>query len=597
MRSFTKYLITGFVILLSAHAFAQDIKTETSNDSDWNKISQITDDKANDSLKQQLILSLIYNYEFSRANNLLNKYENSHNTNKTPGFIPYAKSVIYNRQGQYDSALFYLSNSKELYLKQKDMSAVGVVFYEIAKNYSYQNKNILATDFLLKALDITQSLKDTANTYFFKFELGQYYMMQNKFSLAKSTYFDCLKYFASKDSNSTTIAAIYNVLSKVYTDVQNFDSAIYFIDKSSKIYKSLNSERGVSINIYRLADIAMKEKNYEVALGYYKQSYDYCEKLQEKRQIPFILQNIADCYIHLNNYEEASKIIEQALKQAIEQKDIETISLVYKHKASLEIKKGDFKNALEHNERYHHINDSLNSVESKSQQDELLIKYESELKDGKIQILNLEKENEKQSKYVFISIFLGILLITAFLIAYLILRHRTNKQLYNEQIKLNEANKIIADNEIASLKQTLEFNRKELNDYTQHLVERNNLIEELENKLNEIQFAEEKLSLERDKQVAELWRLKILTDEDWEKFKSHIENVYPGLTSKIKHTYGDITIAELRLFLMQKLKMETREIASLLGISASSVTKTKYRLKKKINLKEEDSLDEFISMF
>lgn len=596
MLALRNYFVTGILFFLSQLSFSQDIRKEIVDDNAWTKISQITDQRISDSLKQHHILMLIDSYEFNKVDKLLNKYENSNNSYKNHGFILYAKAVIYNRKGQFDSALIYLNKSREHYLQQKDLSKLGTVFYEIAKNYSYQNKNILATDYLLKALDISQSLKDTLSIYSFKFELGQYYMAQKKFAMAKSTYFECLKYFGTK-KDSASIADIYNVLAKVYVEIRNYDSAIYYINRSSQIYKSFNNERGVSINLYRLGEIAMQENSFEIALNYFKQSYDYCIKLEEKRQIPFILQNIADCYIRLNDFGEADKFLEQSLKLAFEQKDIETIFLVYKHKASLAVKKGDFKNALEYSEMYHHINDSLNSVELKTIQDELLIKYESELKDGKIEILNLEKENEKQSKYIYVSLFTFLLVIAALILLGLVLRYKKNKQLYNEQVKLNNANRIIADNEIAILKQKLEFNQKELNDYTQNLIERNNLIEELESKLQELSLVEEKLTLERDKKVEELWRLKILTDEDWEKFRIHIENVYPGLTSKIKRTFEDITVAELRLFLMQKLRMGTKEIASLLGISAASVTKTKYRLKKKLDLKEEDSLDEFISKF
>ncbi|HET9433765.1 MAG TPA: hypothetical protein VFO37_08415, partial [Chitinophagaceae bacterium] len=86
----------------------------------------------------------------------------------------------------------------------------------------------------------------------------------------------------------------------------------------------------------------------------------------------------------------------------------------------------------------------------------------------------------------------------------------------------------------------------------------------------------------------------ILTDDDWEQFKKAFESVYPNFFATLRFRFVDITAAELRLAALIKMNLSLKEAANTLGISADSVKKSRYRLKKKIVLSEEDSLEEFI---
>jgi hypothetical protein len=86
----------------------------------------------------------------------------------------------------------------------------------------------------------------------------------------------------------------------------------------------------------------------------------------------------------------------------------------------------------------------------------------------------------------------------------------------------------------------------------------------------------------------------ILTDDDWEQFKKAFESVYPNFFATLRYRFIDITAAELRLAALIKMNLSLKEAANTLGISADSVKKSRYRLKKKIVLTEEDSLEEFI---
>lgn len=55
-----------------------------------------------------------------------------------------------------------------------------------------------------------------------------------------------------------------------------------------------------------------------------------------------------------------------------------------------------------------------------------------------------------------------------------------------------------------------------------------------------------------------------------------------------------ITPAEIRIIVLTKLNLNTREMATTLGVGTSAIRTTKSRLMKKILLPEEETFEEFI---
>lgn len=136
-------------------------------------------------------------------------------------------------------------------------------------------------------------------------------------------------------------------------------------------------------------------------------------------------------------------------------------------------------------------------------------------------------------------------------------------------------------------------NQKNLNQLTQILIKKNSQLSNMEEELATLKEIEEKPSdFEQN-----LYNQKILTTEDWNAFKVYFEKSYPGLLSKIRDAFPTLTEAEERLFLFIKLNLTRKEAASILGITSDTVKKTRYRLRKKLELDEGVSLDDFVRSF
>jgi DNA-binding CsgD family transcriptional regulator len=77
-------------------------------------------------------------------------------------------------------------------------------------------------------------------------------------------------------------------------------------------------------------------------------------------------------------------------------------------------------------------------------------------------------------------------------------------------------------------------------------------------------------------------------------FNLHLEQVYAVLFKKLKESYPDLTPHELSLCAYLRMNMSTKEIATLMNISARGVEIGRYRLRKKLRLDREANLTEFM---
>ena len=83
-------------------------------------------------------------------------------------------------------------------------------------------------------------------------------------------------------------------------------------------------------------------------------------------------------------------------------------------------------------------------------------------------------------------------------------------------------------------------------------------------------------------------------DDDWDRFKLHFESVHPGFFTKLKERYSELTENDLRLCAYLRIGLRPKEIATMLTVSPASINTARYRMRKKLNLAKDESLDDLI---
>jgi DNA-binding CsgD family transcriptional regulator len=129
----------------------------------------------------------------------------------------------------------------------------------------------------------------------------------------------------------------------------------------------------------------------------------------------------------------------------------------------------------------------------------------------------------------------------------------------------------------------LEDATKQLNDFAKNIAEKNEMIDLLGQQVDGA-----------DKDA--IWKLQqstILTDADWAYFRGLFEKVHSGYLQRLKEKLPGLTPAEVRFMALSKLGLNSREMAAMLGVGTEAIRQYRSRLRKKFNLGEEASLEEF----
>ena len=144
-------------------------------------------------------------------------------------------------------------------------------------------------------------------------------------------------------------------------------------------------------------------------------------------------------------------------------------------------------------------------------------------------------------------------------------------------------------------KQIIDLKNKELAESALSLVKNNKFNTHVYNRLKSIKsLSAENSNLIEDiiKEIDE----KVKTDS-WQRFNLAFETINKEFTKKITIAYPSLSDSELKLIILLKSGMQTKEIADVLYKTPDSIKVARSRIRKKLELSKEQSLSVFIESF
>lgn len=148
-----------------------------------------------------------------------------------------------------------------------------------------------------------------------------------------------------------------------------------------------------------------------------------------------------------------------------------------------------------------------------------------------------------------------------------------------------QAEKMMAENELDTAVQLLD-------NFRESVQEKNNIIERFTNEMERLKQEEEQ---QTDAElVTQLEQATILTDEQWENFRILFEKVHKGFFVNLRKKMPELTQAEVRFLALTKLKLSSKEMASMLGVSSNAIRIYRHRLRKKLSLDKDDMIEQLV---
>ncbi len=142
----------------------------------------------------------------------------------------------------------------------------------------------------------------------------------------------------------------------------------------------------------------------------------------------------------------------------------------------------------------------------------------------------------------------------------------------------------------------LEDKQKELIDFALNIIQKNTFLEELKKTVNQIKGStKEEESLNKLNHLSLSINQHIALDKNRKLFQLQLEEANREFYIQLSEKYPHLTEKEKRLSAYIRLKLSSKEIASLLNIAPKSVEINRYRLRKKFGISSKTNLSDFIS--
>jgi len=170
-----------------------------------------------------------------------------------------------------------------------------------------------------------------------------------------------------------------------------------------------------------------------------------------------------------------------------------------------------------------------------------------------------------------------------------------NRLSYLHQLELDRTEKEIVRLEYEKLEADVSYKNRELSTMTMHLVQRGKVLAKIKEVISSvIKNHDINDSSPSFRHLIRLIRDVEKSDQDWDNFSMHFNNVNANFFNKLKDQFPELTPNELKLCAYLKMNLSTKEIAQLMNITIKAVEVGRYRLRKKLHIQSETNLYDFL---
>lgn len=503
-------------------------------------------------------------------------------------------------QSQPDSAFVLLKElvtearqKKDPLIEASCLQQIGQIFYNYG-NYSQAVDHLLQAEKIFRHENQKEKLAKNLNL------LGRVYYSNKQAELAGKLFAEALA-LNSQLKNRQGMALTYGNIGHLYEKKLLYDSAFLFQTKALAIYHQAGDSMGMAKIFENIGSIYEDWGKFDSARSCFEKALTINREYNDEISQIEILNNLGDVYRKTGHYNDGLFFTRQALNLADKTQSQYQLASAYRDMARGHELLQHYDSAYYYNELSRGLVEDIYSTSNNRQIALLETVYEVDMKNNQIAQLALDK------KITVISTIAGIAIIALLtgLSIVVISRQRLkiskekainiqNTQIYeknNELMQVELRNKQLEEEK---LKSTLEMRSKELSAHTLHLIQKNQLLEELRSRLNEIITDEKRDQRKQLKQLAQKINLNFNHDAYWDDFRAIFDQVHQTFFTNLKQHSDHFTPAELRMVALLRMNLNSADMATLLGISQDSLRVSRYRLRKKLNLQEGESLTAFI---
>jgi tetratricopeptide (TPR) repeat protein/DNA-binding CsgD family transcriptional regulator len=463
-------------------------------------------------------------------------------------------------------------------------------------------------------------------------------------NLALKLYFEALEGF-EKNGDKLGIGLVYNVLGVYKTENREFREADRYFREAAEIGKSLRDEHlltevtgnrawmydrqgkldsaemvyttlvnkllihdemmSLPVIYYDLGALWQKKGNPDSAIFFLDKAISIYTTAGDSSMLAPVSGNKGEILLELGKTEPSARCFETAVRCAQANGDIETEAQALAFLVRIDSIRKDFRSAFLHGERIRVLTDTLYEHRSKNNVRAIELKYRNQKQEDLIAVQKEVIEATRKEKILFI-ILLTISLITLGFLGVIIYQFRKNSK---RQAQLREKEKMIHALEVQKLRDEEEMQRlkvtmieeevrsrdRELASIAVSVDQKNEMLNGIMRELKSIAKKEK-----GDEQTTAVTGLestvkRMMADSNgFSLFNDSFTKVHPEFFRILKERHPLLTKTELKFCAYLRINLSSSQIAAIQNVTTEAIRKTRYRIRKKMNLREEESLEDYL---
>ena len=504
--------------------------------------------------------------------------------------------------------------------------ALALYYKGILRHESHHAEDALS--FYLEAATEIEKTNDYQLGFLINSEVGLMYLYRKLNDYAME-YFEKAHHNAELSDNQTYIAFSFIYIARAFSQKKQYNKAIEYYEKAIKIGQVNNYPTILASAMNETSFLFLKTGENKKALQYAKD----CIKIKKTDQRIF---SLGDTYRYLKMYDSAYFYLNQACLSP----NIHTARSAYQALYYISQEEKDYKKAVEYSNKLWFYQDSIGKTDRNKALIEMQEKYDQQKIINENNLSQIKKDRIIRNVLIALIILSFIIVITNYLyqrkivsqkqeisekeekIRYFTMKIHENETLINrnkmriEELTIQmegsleikeqwkEQNKI--RQEIQQQNETLKLENNNLqnhiSNYAQSLKEKSKELEAMEHLSKENQYLHKREAflcnqlIKQTELFNKLKTTKYIDNKLWQEIKEKIDLLFDNYTKRLCHQIPSLTDGDIQICCLIKLRFSNGDIANMLAISPTSVSKRKLRLKERIvqeigSLGENQSLD------
>lgn len=504
-------------------------------------------------------------------------------------------SVVYRNMGEYDKSFIYLEEALEIAKKEGNKLNEALVYGNMSSNYQFMLEYDKAVSYLLKGIAIVKKEGEKGTLATLNQKLANTYMKMRNFDFAKDMYLECLAGFkASNDIRNYAFTLVNYAECVVHLD--DPQGAKKALKEAIEILKKFNDEEHIGVAYSKIANIAYFENKFDASF----KNYNAAIKALTKANSINVVVVAAEFTEKLNmskKYHEALQVIENTKKipifKNVNSEDKLRFNLAaaetYKNTNNEEKALAGLSNAVK-------LKDSLAAIDPNFSTNQLQAEFQKNLQQEKNTVLKaknniLHKAMDAKSRLTLLYIlssFIIIIIILLFLRSYWL-----KTRLQKEALKSIQAEKKIIQKQRIHEQELTNTQRDIIEEKQRELTSTALRMANYQDSINQIIDKCDTSFTNINDVKKELQHL-IKQKDYWKQFETRFNNLHPEFNSTLTNRFSKLTKNDVEFCALLKLNLSNKEIASLLQISHESAITKKYRIKKKMEINDDNEFEKLI---